>query len=48
MTRAMVNCGDTVMELCDERAWSIVMTGPTEVCDEKGRVHCDDRVHGAL
>ena len=22
--------------------------GTTELCDEKGRVHCDDRVHGAL
>ncbi len=30
------------------RAWSIVMTGPMEHCDEKGREHCDDWVHGAL
>ena len=37
-----------ILEHCDERAWGIVMTGPTEVCDEKGRVYCDDRVHGAL
>ena len=36
------------LEHCDTRAWSILMTGAKEHCDDKGKVHCEDKWHGAL
>ena len=43
------NIGMTrIREHCDERAWSGVIKGDKEHCDDMGRELCDDRAHGAL
>ena len=31
-----------ILEHCDERAWSIVIKGDKEHCDDMGRELCDD------
>ena len=36
------------LEHCDERAWSIVIKGYKEHCDDMGRELCDDSGHGVL
>ena len=36
------------LEHCDERAWSIVIKGDKEHCDDMGRELCDDCGHGVL
>ena len=57
MTSVMGYFDDIGMEHYDDkssgcilktRAWSILMTGPMEHCNEKGRENCDDLVHGAM
>ena len=57
MTSVMGYFDDIGMEIYDDkssgcilktRAWSILMTGPMEHCNEKGRENCDDLVHGAM
>ena len=37
-----------IMEHCEERAWSIVIKGDKEHCDDMGRELCDDSGHGVL
>ena len=37
-----------ILEHCDERAWSIVMTRAMEHCDDTVMEHCDDKNSGAL
>ena len=36
------------LEHCDERAWSIVIKGDKEHCDDMGRELCDDSGHAVL
>ena len=36
------------LEHCDERAFSIVIKGDKEHCDDMGRELCDDSGHGVL
>ena len=36
------------LEHCDERAWSIVIKGDKEHCDDMGRELCDETGHGVL
>ena len=40
ITRFLVHCG--------ERAWSIVIKGDKEHCDDMGRELCDETGHGVL
>ena len=48
MTRVLEHFDNKGMEHCDERAWSIVIEGDKEHCDDMAREHFDDRSHGAL
>ena len=48
MTRARKTAMTRILEHCAERAWSIVIKGDKEHCDDMGREFCDDRGHGAL
>ena len=36
------------LEHCNERAWSTVIKGDKEHCDDIGRELCDDSGHGVL
>ena len=48
MTRSRNIAMTRILELCDERAWSIVIKGDKEPCDDMGREICDDRGDGVL
>ena len=57
MTTWLKNIAMTkIMENCDETAWSIVIEGDKEHCDDMGRElcddtvmeHCDEKNYGAL
>ena len=37
-----------ILEHCGERAWSIVIKGDKEHCDDMGRELCDYSGHGVL
>ena len=45
-TRHIVMAG--VMEHCEEKGWSILMTCVMELCDAKGMEHCDYQGLGSL
>ncbi len=36
------------LEHCDEKGWSILMTGSKEHCADNGMEHCDEKGTGAL
>ena len=48
MTRLKNIAMTRILEHCDERAWSIVMKGDKEHCDDMARELCDERGHGAF
>ena len=48
MTRSRNIAMTRILEHFDERAWSIVIKGDKEHCDDMGRELCDERGHGAL
>ena len=56
MTRSRNIAKTRFLEHCDEKAWSIVIKGDKEHCDDMGseicddmvREHCDDKNSGAL
>ena len=48
MTRSRNIAMTSILEHCDESAWSLVIKGDKEHCDGMGRELCDDRGHGAL
>ena len=48
MTRSWNIAMTRILEHSDERAWSILIKGDREHCDDIGRELCDDIGHGAL